>query len=277
MCLLAVIQPGLVVTDDEILDFTWYNEDGYGLMRVDGRRVVAVKGRDMSAFVPTFRAWLAHANDTGRPFAMHTRMRTSGEIDDANAHPFLVTPNVYLMHNGILGRDLWSGVRPEMCDTWHYASETLSKRRFPLDEAAQAEIGKAIGGGNKFVVADKSGLTIINRESGIEWRGSWFSNTYAWTAHSPRGAHRKFDWWDAGRVSQDSDDPTRREDARIRDLADWLLEYLDERDYPGTPAQTLGDLLSDFHSISPLDDDDATPLDDDVPFRWGTLDKEYYQ
>ena len=188
MCLLMVIQPGTTLTDVEIMDFTKSNQDGYGFMRSTPDDVLVEKSHTMKGFLKKFKEWQRWTDKSGQPFVCHTRMKTHGGIDHANTHPYAIgTTGAYMAHNGILRVDTKSN--PSMSDTYHYIASYVEPllRKDPSvieNEAIKFYIGEHIGGSNKFVILVPGGKpVIINELDGIEFKGSWFSNTYAWSAH----------------------------------------------------------------------------------------------
>jgi hypothetical protein len=114
-------------------------------------------------------------------------MRTHGEIDLENCHPYEVVPGeIALMHNGILrtGND----ADKTKSDTWHFIQDYLRPllERDPelmYQEAFQKMLEDFIGSSNKFVLLDRfGGMVEVNYSSGYTWRGMWMSNLYAWSA-----------------------------------------------------------------------------------------------
>lgn len=203
MCLLALINIDSVFTDTELLDFIASNNDGYGFMRpaTESYGVVTYKQPTSDNFVANFRAWQDMTRASGQTeFAMHTRMRTHGDIDFHNAHPHKVTDDLWLMHNGILSIDTKSNAKNS--DTIHYIEQVISPLLAHTTLSAWQEpvlltlIGNSIGHSNKFVLCTPSGFGVANYAAGIEFRGSWFSNIYAWSIwDSGRGRReKKFDW-----------------------------------------------------------------------------------
>lgn len=209
MCLLALINTKSEFSDDDLADFIIKNRDGFGFMCPDGNGAVATEKSIMSSnldeakanFVARFRWWRDFAEKAGSEhFAMHTRMRTHGDIDHANAHPHYVHDNVFLMHNGVLSVDTKSDKAAS--DTVHYIRSTLRPLVEQFKDAPAAVempqflelIADDIGRSNKFILCSPRGFSIVNKDSGTEFRGSWFSNTYAWTIHSPSRNYR----WQTG-------------------------------------------------------------------------------
>ena len=188
MCLLALIHVDSVFTDIELMDFIKSNQDGFGFMRpsTDGTKVITYKQPSTKDFVTTFRAWQDTTRDAGQTeFAMHTRMRTHGDVDFHNAHPHKVTDELWLMHNGVLDTDTRSNQKNS--DTIHYIEQVIIPLLAHTSLSAWREpvlldlIGCTIRASNKFVMCTPDGFGVVNKDAGILFRGSWFSNTYAWS------------------------------------------------------------------------------------------------
>jgi len=181
MCLL-VHQPKGVSFDQTFLAEVYsQNRDGLGVMYAEAGVLHVVKSLPKSAieFGDFYRA---HAE--GRECVWHARMMTHGDVDLDNCHPYRVTDRVYLAHNGVLATgNEWDVSRS---DTWHFIRNViepavLHDERIVLDPRWQLFIGELIGKSNKFGIVLASGEVVtINRSSGVEFRGAWLSNTYAW-------------------------------------------------------------------------------------------------
>ena len=184
MCLL-VHQPANTTFDREFLAGVYsLNRDGLGVMFADAGRLHVLKTLPTSAdeFVDFYDKHAA-----GRECIWHARMQTHGDIDIDNCHPYRVTDNIYLAHNGVLatGND-WDTTRS---DTWHFIRNVIEPAvshdpTIVLRPDWQTFIGSVIGSSNKFGIMTATGdAIIINRKSGVEFNGAWLSNTYAWHAN----------------------------------------------------------------------------------------------
>jgi hypothetical protein len=95
------------------------------------------------------------------------------------------------MHNGVLASG--NAKDTSKSDTWHFIHDQLapalarSKGKIANRTDFATALGRVIGRDNKFAILGPDGKPlIVNRRSGIEWRGAWFSNTYAWNAPRPK-------------------------------------------------------------------------------------------
>jgi len=183
MCLL-VHQPSSTTFSDEFLaDVYSGNRDGIGVMYSSGGQLVVVKA--LPASVDQFIAFYREHIE-GRESVWHARMQTHGDIDLENCHPYGVTSRVALAHNGILSTgNAWDKSKS---DTWHFIRNVIrpaieADESIVLDPTWQSFVGSLIGSSNKFGMMTASGsAVIINRAAGVEFRGAWLSNTYAWSA-----------------------------------------------------------------------------------------------
>ena len=170
-------------------DFFSYNSDGVGVMYSENDCLVIEKilPKTSADFVAFYNTHIA-----GKNCAFHLRMRTHGDTDLTNCHPYEVLNradhgiDLALMHNGILSTG--NKADTSKSDTWHYIRDYLrpllaKNPDFAFHPAFSALIGDHIGASNKFVLMDNAGrVATVNESSGVFWGGLWLSNTYAWTA-----------------------------------------------------------------------------------------------
>jgi len=185
MCLLFTRTAGVSeqLSDDWLKDFYSHNKDGFGVMYAEDGILWTQKG------IGTVEDWIKfYRKHEHRTAAFHLRMRTHGHIDLTNCHPYEVYGDgskmpVYLMHNGILHtgnhRD------NSKSDTWHFIRDyviplTKDQPKVIFTPEFEKVIGKFIGN-NRFAMMNQKGeMVIVNKDQGVEWKGMWLSNTYAW-------------------------------------------------------------------------------------------------
>lgn len=190
MCLLVNQQSTSPILSDEWLsDFYSYNPDGIGVMYANNGELIVKKLLPKSAedFIAFYREFIA-----GKNCAFHLRMRTHGDIDLENCHPYPILNrlehgiDLWLMHNGILSTG--NKADESKSDTWHYINDYLkpmlsANPDFTFHPSFAEIVGDHIGSSNKFILMDNEGRqTIINQSSGVYWGGLWLSNTYAWSS-----------------------------------------------------------------------------------------------
>ena len=162
-------------------DFYSNNSDGFGALvkQPDGVKVIKTVGNLDEIHE------LYNNEVKGHEAVIHFRMKTHGDIDLFNCHPYQVTDNLWMAHNGILSTG--NSADTSKSDTWHYIKNYLQPllARDPNlihEPAFQALIESHIGYSNKFGFMDSEGrVVIINRKAGVEHLGAWLSNTYAWS------------------------------------------------------------------------------------------------
>ena len=200
MCLLVTqSQFSPPLSNEWLSDFYSFNQDGVGVMYSENGTLIIEKAlpSNADAFISFYRTHIQ-----GRDCAFHLRMRTHGNTDLENCHPYEVLNrkdhglDLWLMHNGILStgnaRDI------SKSDTWHYIRDYLrpmliENPDFFAHPSFADIIGKHIGTSNKFVLLDQTGrMVTINQDEGVYWAGLWLSNEYAWSA-SHSASDKPFD------------------------------------------------------------------------------------
>jgi len=183
MCLIIDKPENVNFTTAELADFWQKNQDGAGIMWNNGICVEVEK-----IVAPTVGEWIDFYNQfaKGRACTIHLRWRTHGWIDEENTHPYYIGRGNWLMHNGVLSHG--NAADRAKSDTWHFIKDFIKpalrqNKSILLNKQFKADIGREIGRNNKFVILGPrwKRAAVINRNSGIMWRGAWFSNTYAWT------------------------------------------------------------------------------------------------
>ena len=198
MCLL-VSQPANSKFDDDFIKGVYnLNSDGIGVMYAENGTINILKfvPKTEKDFVNFFRT-----NIEGRDCAWHARMRTHGDIDLENCHPYQVLSQedgypLYLAHNGVLSTG--NAKDTTKSDTWHYIRDylrpmLLKNPEFFMTEAFKSIVGSHIGSGNKFILMDAYGNQVtINRHVGVFHEGAWLSNTYAWDTTGTKHETRRY-------------------------------------------------------------------------------------
>lgn len=189
MCLLITqFENSPILDEDYLIDFYHYNPDGIGVMYEKNKRLIIKKllPRSPLEIVDFYKSHIQ-----GKACAFHLRMRTHGDIDISNCHPYEVLNesdhgiDLYLMHNGILRTG--NSKDTSKSDTYHFIQDHLKPLlvedpNYAFTDEFISIVGNEIGNSNKFVLMDNLGRqSIINANRGIFWQERWFSNTYAWT------------------------------------------------------------------------------------------------
>ncbi len=247
MCILIHHPINTVFNQEQLLDFYKKNSDGFGAIVKHGDTVEIIKSVGSFEEIES----LYQEQVAGHESIIHFRMKTHGEIDIANCHPYEVIPGLWMAHNGILSTG--NHADPRMSDTWHYIQDFLKPvlEQDPsmiFNEGFQRMIAGHIGSSNKFGFMNQDGDTvIINEASGVSHQEVWYSNTYAWTpwkfgygtapaiapykpAHA--GADKYGDWWS-------NKTPKSSWDERYASSATWRNWNQMDKDITAAQQQTL--------------------------------------
>ena len=118
-------------------------------------------------------------------------MGTHGNNDINNCHPFRMSDNSFLMHNGILS-SFTKGLKKGESDTGNFVRtfcnpqiESLGKLNLKIFEAATK--------GQAMAIMHKRGRITRHGNSWFEHDGLWFSNSYAWDAPTTWKPENYFD------------------------------------------------------------------------------------
>lgn len=197
MCLLIIhsgdnSNPDNIPHDDWLKDFYARNRDGFGFMYMhEGKLITEHSLGKVQDFIDTWRRIESYNTE----FACHLRMRTHGNVDMENVHPYKVLgpetgKELWMMHNGVLS--CGNTADTTKSDTWHFANHILKPMVDPTEGRSpdvvftpqfQYLLSEAVGSSNRLALMDDRGRLAITRKSGwIEWGNMLFSNTYAWSA-----------------------------------------------------------------------------------------------
>lgn len=183
MCLIIVPEDPkglLVVTEAQMEDAYRNNNDGWGFMWAERGRVKQVRGFSLPVLNDTYE----HLKD--KPgLCLHFRMGTSGGRNLDNCHPFRISKDLAIMHNGVFR--MGDSVKPKegKSDTAMYADALREyTTKYGVDVIHDAGFldgeEKWMGTGNRVVYLDSEGRrAIANYDTGIVKNGMWYSNTYA--------------------------------------------------------------------------------------------------
>lgn len=180
------------------------NSDGWGMMHLHRGRVYVRKGLD-------FPGLLRAVSDAGdRPYWLHFRMATHGDVSLANTHPFDCGHGIFMMHNGIIGTSAYEDymfpltdepsladeflIEPEQSDTAQFIAEIVrplldgakNPIRFLHSKIFEELIEKYVGHSNRLTFLSPHGHVIINPDTwhvinrAYGLKGLRVSNTYAW-------------------------------------------------------------------------------------------------
>lgn len=155
------------------------NPDGWGFAVVHNGRLIKKHGYNPDR-AKSFKAFKRAFGPYGGSQALiHFRLATHGTKSTDNCHPFEVTPNLAVIHNGII--NIKCDIDAARSDTWHYVQHVLrpmfrenptfylaSHHRYQSEQAHS---------GSKFAFLNADGsYGIWNENSGVWQSGHWWSN-----------------------------------------------------------------------------------------------------
>lgn len=195
MCLIIYRPAGVKLKDDILLAAGRINDDGLGVMWCKDGKIHTRRSMDVTQ---VFK-FLHEAGDD-QTLAIHFRFATHGTKDLSNCHPFRVTDDLYMMHNGVLPL---SDKQQKLSDTAVYARRILR----PVVEANpgvatqpefRALVDLSAGSSNKLLFLRNDGASgeyfWANESLGTWFEGAWYSSgvpgrgytTYPRTTYSGR-------------------------------------------------------------------------------------------
>lgn len=247
MCLIVSAPKGNQIPFELLQDATKRNDDGWGVMWHDGKQIHVHKDPKPSA-----QAIYDLTKNNPHQTLVHLRMTTHGDNSHENTHPFEIIPKrLYMMHNGVIDVDAprhlkRSDTRIVVED---YLKPMITKPGHLNNPGLKNFIQQMIGtSSNRLAFLDEHGkVTYFNKNLGLEWRGLWCSNTYAWTLH------------DEGR-------PTKAKYANYQSYNDWS----DSRDYRYDSWFSRGSLAMESDNFqwadskTQADPDPDTQIDDEI-------------
>lgn len=183
MCI-AIYRPSNVILTKALLKQSFLNNpDGWGIAFPNDKKTEMVVKRSVSGFRKFWKEYQEIPQE--KPMLIHFRIATSGKINEANCHPFLIDKRHALIHNGSIKSKL-----NEECDTASDTALFVEKKLKPLFEnfnlkkhfwasaAFKWMMEEVLGWDNKMVILSADGFEVIYNEKRGEWEHeAWFSNT----------------------------------------------------------------------------------------------------
>lgn len=170
MCVIIASHTGAIPSDEVMYRSKKDNPHGWGLMYLQCGELKVLKGMN------TYDLDIKSVE--GLPYVLHLRWATHGPKVIANCHPFEVTKDLYMAHNGVL--DNVEITNPWRSDSAHFAVKLAEMGLDPdhiQDDNVRKYLGDLIGYRNKLAFMDSGGrITLINEELGTWDGGVWHSN-----------------------------------------------------------------------------------------------------
>lgn len=174
MCV-AIYSPAKLHLTEDVIRSCWQaNPDGAGFAFVADSKVVISKGfMKCKEFLEGYNT--ATKENPHSPFLIHFRIRTMGDKDELNTHPFPIK-NGALIHNGSF--DGTGAVFKGQSDTAKFAERYYSHPAWNYEDISEnkADLEKDIEYNKVAMLWDDSKYLILNESKGT-WVGNiWFSN-----------------------------------------------------------------------------------------------------
>jgi predicted glutamine amidotransferase len=177
MCI-AIVNNGQKISKEAFKMSLYNNPDGFGMAYIEGTELKVFKSLSLD-LNHLYKKYSKIYDSTEFPILLHFRIGTSGKNDLNNCHPFNISKNLVLIHNGILKG--YGSNKANLNDTRHYIREVLSNFK-DTDLINNKALHKLISNDieyNKFCLLHSSGqFTIVNEALG-HWdeTDNWFSNS----------------------------------------------------------------------------------------------------
>lgn len=182
MCLIVAKPKGKknALTKERFVRAATRNPHGIGIAYNDGSGLKVEKFIDVKDKLDDIYKIIENAD----AYLIHFRYATHGNKDLENVHPFKVTDNLYVAHNGVLSK--YPELNKEWSDTRNFVEGVIKPYVEKHGEASIKSpefikwLEDEIGSGNKMVFVDGNmDFTIANEGAGSWMEDNWFSNTYS--------------------------------------------------------------------------------------------------
>jgi hypothetical protein len=255
MCLAIYKPKGKLVAGHEMRNAMRTNDDGWGFAaRTPSGELVVRRG--VGEYDSFRNALDPYMEDQ---VIIHFRMATHGSVKKGNCHPFMISPGLAVIHNGVIPIDL--NVDKDKSDTWHFVELVLKKfyslrRDFWVRPEFKYVIEQAVSGSKLVFLRDDGTYGIFNEGHGKWIDGIWYSNTsHQWRYVAPARQYSKKDTYAFG-------SPMRDDRA---ELEEYYREAWEKQLEEDTGLSTIGD--DDTIVIDDSKDDDDVLLDESAAER----------
>lgn len=261
MCLI-IDKPAGKKLERDVLEMSLFrNPDGWGLMYADAGSIIVHKG-----LLPTEFLKVAYSIPKAAHVVYHHRLATHGSKTMDNCHPFPVTDDIYMMHNGILG--ITTTLEHDKTDSYHFARYVL--RPMLMNDPSlfgTTRFANLIGS-----LIDKDKIVLLRADGacqrigeGVERKGLWYSNDYSFmdsctTRFYGKSAYASYNYPDsyysASRSREDEKESVTTEYApwepnsfgeMLAMDAESLAEYLND-----SPEEAAAIILSVAPELGPI-------------------------
>jgi len=225
MCLIIDQPRGHILTPYDVREIYRRNKDGFGVMWAEGGKVHTRR------YLPRNeeQAVALYQRHAGRECVLHWRMATHGKVTLENVHPFMVSDDIAMVHNGVL----WGYGSKDESDTREFVrtelAPLLAGNETWLQEPDLIEWIESAIVGSAMVFVRSDGRVERMGNAGLEHNGAWYSNTYAWDCpkHLLPKIPAPTSWWDEYGSGPNDDVGS---DADHADMVDVLSRVEIDRD-----------------------------------------------
>lgn len=174
MCICALKPEGKTISKESLQACYNNNKDGAGFMYSEDNKLIIKKG--YFSFDEFYRDYKPIED---KKVVLHFRIKTHGDVNKDNCHPFQVSNNMAFVHNGIINIE---EDHKEFSDTWHF-NEKIIKPMYKdnqgfLKKLYMKKLITDFVGNSKLIFMNNKGIThIINSTKGIWEDGVWYSNS----------------------------------------------------------------------------------------------------
>jgi hypothetical protein len=152
------------------------NDDGAGFMYNNAKKKLQVR----KGFFTFDAFWKAYEPMQHKAMAIHFRIKTHGDVDKDNCHPFLVNDNLGFIHNGTIKG--YNNAH-QKSDTWQFNEDILQPfvskwgKLALFDDPMKKLVEDYIGWSKLVFMDNENNFQIFNEDKGIWDDGVWYSNS----------------------------------------------------------------------------------------------------
>jgi len=234
MCVIGYM-PANVRADDAAIRRAWCaNPDGAGLMfpGPKGRLTIDKGFMRLKGFLKAY-----HAVPENVPLIVHFRIATSGLVNEHMCHPFWVSGELGVAHNGILDVPVPKGSKES--DTAIFVRDTLSKlpAGFMENDAITNLILHRIGNRNKLAFMDATGAVLwlgdrVKTKDGQWWSNRSFEESMSFWGYASDVPACTLDDWDEWEKENFTEEPEASEEQE-----EWAAWGHDDLEYSQDPRE----------------------------------------
>lgn len=172
MCCISAASKGVRIERKYLKNMWAENPHGIGFMVAKDDKLLVRKG-----FFNFKSFWKCFRNFQDYDKVVHVRWANRGVINVDNCHPFIVSKEIGMVHNGTISIPL----QDNKSDTRVFNDTILKKLysnnpNFLEDFSTKWFLSNSIGNSKLVFLNNKGEITIINKDRGEEFEGVWYSN-----------------------------------------------------------------------------------------------------